>query len=168
MNEPVYLSLGSNMGNSLDNLLQAVAKLDQKGLKVMDVSAVYWSEPVGYLEQPDFLNMVIAAETSVSPEEALDICQDIEREMGRTRTRRWGPRPIDIDILLFGERTIQSEKLAVPHPRLGERAFVLLPLQEVAPEVYTRLQAVLPAQKLVLQITSTDVKIKLQEYGLKF
>lgn len=166
MSETVYLSLGSNMGDSPANLLQAVLKLDQKGLQARDVSGMYLSEPVGFSEQPDFLNMVVAAETSHSPEEALVVCQETEREMGRVRKERWGPRPIDIDIILFGRRVIRTQDLEVPHPRMHERAFVLVPLREIAPQVLAGLETPLPLQKLILQIKSADVKMKLQELGL--
>lgn len=128
----VYLALGSNIGDREQYLRRAVELLQAvPGLSVRKLSAVYETEPVGYEEQPAFLNMVVAAETELSPTQLLDTVLAIEREMGRVRVIRWGPRLIDIDILLYGEEMITLPDLQIPHPRMLERGFVLLPLRDV-------------------------------------
>lgn len=129
----VYLGLGSNLGDRLNHLQQAVEQLQaHPEIRVTRVSSIYETVPVGPVEQPDFLNMVVAAETTLSPEELLSAVQEIEQRLHRVRTIRWGPRTLDIDILLYGDRILQQEGLTVPHPRMEERAFVLIPLLEVA------------------------------------
>lgn len=164
--EKVYLSLGSNLGDSEDNLLQAVCQLDAGGLHVLKVSGIYLSAPVGREEQPNFLNMVLLTETFLGPQEILKVCQDIEDKLGRVRQERWGPRTIDIDILFIGSRQIREEGLEVPHPRLGERAFVLIPLREIDPSKYTELQICVPEQKINLLFSREDVKIRLKNRGI--
>ncbi len=128
-----YLSLGSNQGDKRRNLRGALAALEESGVRVDRVSSVYRTEPVDYAAQPWFYNLAVAAETPLRPRELLDLIQRIEEQMGRVRTRRSGPRPIDIDILLAGERIIRAPRLRVPHPRLEKRNFVLVPLAEIAP-----------------------------------
>jgi len=126
-----YLGLGSNLGERLENLRRAVALLGERGLSVLRSSRVYESDPVGGPPQPDYLNAVIEAETDGSARELLDACLGAEREMGRERGERWGPRVIDIDVLTFGDEHIDEPGLEVPHPRMHERAFVLVPLLEL-------------------------------------
>ncbi|HEX8430623.1 MAG TPA: 2-amino-4-hydroxy-6-hydroxymethyldihydropteridine diphosphokinase [Longimicrobium sp.] len=128
----VLLGLGSNVG---DPGRQLVAAVDALGavLTVTATSSVYRTEPVGFAGQPDFLNLVVVGRTALEPEALLDATQEVERVMGRVRTFRNAPRPIDIDVLAYGARIIRSERLTVPHPALAERAFVLVPLAEVAP-----------------------------------
>ena len=128
----VYLSLGSNLGQRAENLAQALRMLGEK-LKIVQVSAIYETEPVGIREQPWFLNLVCAAETELSPQELLAFFQGIEGKVGRVRERRFGPRLIDIDILFYDGLIIRTPSLEIPHPRLTERAFVLVPLVEIAP-----------------------------------
>ncbi|TMZ46481.1 2-amino-4-hydroxy-6-hydroxymethyldihydropteridine diphosphokinase [Klebsiella pneumoniae] len=129
----VYLGLGSNLGDRLNHLQQAVEQLQaHPEIRVTRVSSIYETVPVGPVEQPDFLNMVVAAETTLAPEELLSAVQEIEQRLHRVRTIRWGPRTLDIDILLYGERVLRQEGLTLPHPRMEERAFVLIPLLEVA------------------------------------
>ncbi len=128
-----YLSLGSNRGDRRRNLRGALAALEESGVRVDRVSSVYRTEPVDFAAQPWFYNLAAAAETPLRPRELLDLIQRIERKMGRVRTRRSGPRPIDIDILLAGKRIIRTPRLRVPHPRLEKRNFVLVPLAEIAP-----------------------------------
>lgn len=114
---------------------EAVKRIDGGGCRVTAVSSLYGTSPVGVEDQPDFLNAVIEVETALSPDELLDLCASIEREMGRERTIRWGPRVIDMDILLYDDLALDSEGLTIPHPRMMERAFVLVPLAEIAPDV---------------------------------
>ena len=129
-----FLGLGSNIEDRLDYLQSAVEALDAHGrIRVDAVSSVYETEPVGGPEQDPYLNIVTRVATLLSPNALLAACQDIERGLGRERTIRWGPRTIDLDILLYGSRRIRRRKLQVPHPRLTERPFALVPLLEVAP-----------------------------------
>jgi 2-amino-4-hydroxy-6-hydroxymethyldihydropteridine diphosphokinase len=163
--EIVYLSLGSNMGNSIEILIQAILALNKAGLKVTEVSSIYLSEPVGLIEQPDFYNMVIVAETLFSPQLVLKKCQEIEKHLGRVRNLRWGPRKIDIDILYYGARIINEKELEVPHPRLKERAFVLVPLKEIDLPLFQKLNIFMPSQNLFLNIEQANVKMMLKEHG---
>ncbi|MCL5774518.1 MAG: 2-amino-4-hydroxy-6-hydroxymethyldihydropteridine diphosphokinase [Firmicutes bacterium] len=126
----VYLGLGSNLGNPGKNLIKAVKKLEES-VKIFKVSSLYKTEPVGVKEQPWFLNCVIMGETGLKPDELFLKIKDIEREIGRTDTRRWGPRVIDIDILFYDKITYDRNNLKIPHPSLRERAFVLIPLIEI-------------------------------------
>lgn len=127
-----YLGLGSNMGDRADNLRQAIRGLhEQPGIRVVGVSAVYETDPVGYVEQDAFLNMAVAVETQRTAEQLLETALSVEKKLGRVRTIRWGPRTIDIDLLLYGNDTIRQEKLIIPHPAMAERAFVLIPLRDV-------------------------------------
>ena len=131
--ETVFLGLGSNIGDRFAHLNRAVALLDgTDGITVEDISSVYQTAPVGP-EQEDFYNVAVRVLTDKSPARLLQVCQRIEDELGRVRTVRWGPRTIDVDILLYGDRVLDDPKLTVPHPRLTERAFALVPLIEVAP-----------------------------------
>lgn len=133
MNES-YLSLGSNMGNRLDMLKTAVRLLmEHPSVEVTAISSLYETDPVGFTDQEPFLNMVVRLETPLPALELLDICQEIERKLNRERLVRWGPRTIDLDILIYNRDNVKSERLTVPHPRMHERAFVLIPLLEVNP-----------------------------------
>ena len=127
------LSLGSNLGDRRENLLRAMAALRRARVKVVDASSVYSTEPVSGPARPWFYNQVIKVESALSPGRLLVLAKKIEREMGRRPARRNGPRKIDIDILLAGRRTFASPKLIIPHPRMAERNFVLIPLKEIAP-----------------------------------
>lgn len=130
----VYLSIGSNIGDREQYLRGAVQALDWlKGIKIVQVSSIYETVPVGYTDQADFLNITIQLETTLEPIALLDACQHIEQTLGRERTIRWGPRTVDLDILLYNQDNIEMERLIVPHPRMTERAFVLIPLLEIAP-----------------------------------
>jgi len=129
-----YISIGSNIGDRLYHLTEAVRALHvHEGLLVTSVSSIYETAPVGFTDQADFLNMVVCVETGLEAQEILVICQEIELELGRIRDIRWGPRSADLDILLYNNDTIETETLIVPHPRMHERAFVLIPLVEIAP-----------------------------------
>ena len=132
--EHVFLALGSNLGDRNNHLESAIEEL-QKYAVLVQRSSIYESEPVGFQEQEPFLNMVCHVTTELLPLELLDTIQRIEIQLGRTRTFRNGPRTIDIDILLYGGHSIHTERLDVPHPRMSKRAFVLLPLAEIAPDV---------------------------------
>jgi 2-amino-4-hydroxy-6-hydroxymethyldihydropteridine diphosphokinase len=129
----VYLGLGSNVGDREANLRSAIERLGTPGLHVLRVSPVYETEPVDYAEQRWFLNLVVEAGTSLLPMQLLARIAGIERSMGRVRAIPKGPRTIDIDILLYGQAVIRSEALEIPHPRMGERRFVLAPLADLAP-----------------------------------
>jgi 2-amino-4-hydroxy-6-hydroxymethyldihydropteridine diphosphokinase len=130
----VYLGLGSNLGNREPNLRRAVKSLLQFS-NSMRCSHLYDTAPVGNLEQPRFLNIVCEMTTALTPEQLLSVAKNLEREMGRFKGPPNGPRPIDIDILFYGDRVINNPYLVIPHPRLETRAFVLLPLTEIAPDV---------------------------------
>jgi len=130
----VYLGLGSNLGDRQGNLKRALEALTGK-VKVVKVSSIYETEPVGFLYQPRFLNAVCKVETGMEPLELLGFVKNIERELGRRQSFRDAPREIDIDILLYGDVVMDTPELTVPHPRMAERAFVLVPLAEIAPGV---------------------------------
>lgn len=128
----VYLGLGSNIGNREKNLSEAIDKINEiDDIEVKIMSKIYETEPVGYLNQGDFLNLVILIATDKSPEELLKSLQKIEEDLKRVREIHWGPRTIDIDILLIENLNINLPELIVPHPRMFERAFVLIPLKDV-------------------------------------
>ena len=131
----VYLSLGSNLGERMENLRAAIAALPGVGVRVRKVSKIYETEPVDYLEQGWFLNCVVEGETEVAAEELLRRLRRMESAMGSAKAFAKGPRVIDLDILFFGEAVMESEELVVPHPRMGERRFVLVPLAEIVPGV---------------------------------
>ena len=133
MGEIAYLSLGSNLGDRAANLRAAVAQLDTAG-RLLAVSAFYETQPVDVPDQPWFLNCVAAIETMKTPRELLQFALRIEAAMGRLRMREKGPRKIDIDIVLFGDRVVDEPGLKIPHPAMHERRFVLEPLVEIAPE----------------------------------
>ena len=133
--QSVYLSLGSNLGDRKKNLDDAIAALSAAGLRLQALSSVYETEPVDYLEQPWFLNRVVHAKTQLDPLALLRALQKIEEGLGRKRTVPKGPRIIDLDILLFGDEIINTPELQVPHPRMLQRRFVLLPLSEIAAKV---------------------------------
>ncbi|MBD0409074.1 2-amino-4-hydroxy-6-hydroxymethyldihydropteridine diphosphokinase [Bacillus sp. 1021] len=134
MNNTAYIGLGSNMGDRERYLRRAVAMLSRHdGVTVSKVSSIYETDPVGYEDQDQFLNMAVEVKTSLTPFELLDVTQSIEAELGRTREIRWGPRTADLDILLYNRENIETERLVVPHPRMYERLFVLVPLKEICP-----------------------------------
>jgi 2-amino-4-hydroxy-6-hydroxymethyldihydropteridine diphosphokinase len=128
-----YLGLGSNLGERRDNLERALEFLSQR-LRLEKVSSIYDSEPVGNIEQPRFLNLACQASTTLSPAGLLALAKGVEAKMGRTGGSG-APRQIDIDILFYGNQVIQTPELVIPHPRLTERAFVLVPLVEIAPDL---------------------------------
>jgi 2-amino-4-hydroxy-6-hydroxymethyldihydropteridine diphosphokinase len=129
-----YLGIGSNLGDRLAHLQAAVDGLQAAG-ELVAVSSVYETEPVGGPEQPRYLNAVVAIDTSLTAREILAIAQRLEHEAARVRAERWGPRTLDVDLLLVGDERVDELDLEVPHPRMWERAFVLAPLADVAPEL---------------------------------
>lgn len=132
-----YIGLGTNIEPRIDYLNKALRLLKKdKRINVLKASSIYQTAPVGYTDQPDFLNMVIEIDTSLIAIDLLDVCQDIEQHLGRKRTIRFGPRTIDLDILVYNQENRQSERLIIPHPRMYERAFVLVPLKEIAPNLH--------------------------------
>ncbi len=135
MNKRVYLSLGSNLGDREAHLRNAIERLGTLGT-VLHISSLYETEPVELTEQPWFLNCAVVLETEKMPKQLLSATQDIERELGRRRPPNLtkGPRPIDIDILLFGNSIVDTPQLVIPHPALHKRRFVLEPLAEIAPD----------------------------------
>jgi 2-amino-4-hydroxy-6-hydroxymethyldihydropteridine diphosphokinase len=130
----VYLGLGSNLGDRARHLAEARRLLAERGVAVRRASRVRETEPYGVTDQPRFLNQVLEVEWAGSPRELLTTAQAVERELGRTPTFRWGPRVIDVDILLFGDRTVREPDLVIPHPGLG-RPFVLVGLRELRPDL---------------------------------
>jgi len=130
-----YLSIGSNLGDRAGLLKRGVEAINaRKGISVSRVSPVYRTEPVGPIEQPDFFNAAVAIETSLGPESLLESLLKIERGFGRVRDRVWGPRTLDLDIILYGKETWSTPALEIPHPRALQRAFVLKPLMDLIPE----------------------------------
>lgn len=130
-----YIALGSNIGDREQHLKNALAKIEELGefVKLEKISSFYNTAPVGYVEQPDFLNAVVKVKTILEPEELLSILQEIENTEGRERKIHWGPRTLDLDILLFDDMVINTDTLVVPHPEMTKRDFVLVPLCEIAP-----------------------------------
>lgn len=131
----VYIALGSNIGNRGENLCRAIALLTEAGVKIKKVSSIYETEPVDYLDQDWFLNSVLEAETQLEPLALLRAMRSIESTMGSKKAFAKGPRLIDLDILLYDDQTIATPDLQVPHPRMLERKFVLVPLVEIAPDL---------------------------------
>ncbi len=129
-----YLGLGSNLGDRKQNLSKALELLSRQ-VAIDQLSSLYETEPVGFKDQPLFLNAVCRITTTLNPEKLLGCVKGIETAIGRTPSFPNAPRPIDIDILFYGERTARSEALTIPHPRLTQRAFVLIPLAEIAPDL---------------------------------
>jgi 2-amino-4-hydroxy-6-hydroxymethyldihydropteridine diphosphokinase len=129
------VGLGSNLGDREDSIREALERLSRRDrIRLIRTSSVYETDPVGVTGQPTFLNAAAHLATELNPAELLEVLQEVEREMGRRRTVRWGPRIIDLDLLLYEDLILDRPHLTVPHPRLARRAFVLVPLAEIAPE----------------------------------
>lgn len=138
MSAPEYrvgIGLGANLGAPAENLRRAVELLREAGLAFDALSSLYVTKPWGVTDQPDFINACALARTTLAPLALLDLFKAIEQAMGRRETRRWGPRVIDIDLLFYEDWSWRDDRLTLPHPALGERAFVLLPLAEIAPDM---------------------------------
>lgn len=150
----VYLALGSNLGERMENLRAAVTRLAPP-VTVTRVSPVYETEPWGVTEQPRFLNLVLEGETELEPLALLAVVKRVERELGRVETIRYGPRLIDLDILLYDDLIFEHDELQIPHPRMHERRFVLVPLAEIAPQArHPRLKK--SARELLAQLPAND------------
>lgn len=146
-----YLGLGGNLGEPAAAMAESLRLLDARvDLSVICVSSLYRTPPWGVTAQPDFLNCVAAVDTDLSARELLQLCLDTEKILKRVRAERWGPRLIDIDLLLYGSDQINEDDLQVPHPRMMERAFVLAPLAEIAPEI------LLDGQVVARRLQDTD------------
>ena len=129
-----YVGLGANLGDREATMRRAIELLGRDGIEVVAVSEFRETDPVGYVDQPRFLNAVVAVETELTPRELLDRLLAVERELGRTRAGpRYGPRTIDLDLLLYGDEVVDEPGLTVPHPRLAERRFALEPLADLDP-----------------------------------
>lgn len=126
-----FLGLGANLGDRDANLQAAVDGLRARGVRALRSSSVYETEPVGGPPQPPYRNAVVEVETDLSPHALLDVCQAVEAALGRVRDERWGPRTIDIDLLDCEDLRVDDDRLTLPHPRMGERAFVLVPLADL-------------------------------------
>ena len=131
-----YIALGSNLDDPLSQVRQAMTELQELAeSRLISVSSLYRSKPMGPAEQPDYINAVAAIDTGLSPHALLDALQAIEQAHGRVRKgERWGPRTLDLDVLLYGEQVIDDQRLIIPHPGIAERAFVLYPLSEITSE----------------------------------
>ena len=146
----VYVSIGTNMGEREENLKLAVKLLTEaEHIQVEAVSSIYETAPVGFVDQASFFNIAVRLTTSLSAADMLKTCQYIEQELGRVREFRWGPRSIDLDILLYNHENIETESLIVPHERMYERAFVLVPLMEIAQADTTQLVGAQKALQLM-------------------
>ncbi|MDO8827892.1 2-amino-4-hydroxy-6-hydroxymethyldihydropteridine diphosphokinase [Methylophaga sp.] len=144
-----YIGLGSNLENPLQQIKTAIEDLQSVAdINIVSVSSLYQSPPMGPADQPDYINAVLALETSLNPHQLLDALQSVEQLHGRVRKRHWGERTLDLDILLYGDQILDDERLQVPHPGMRERAFVLYPLAEIAPDILIpgigALQEILP------------------------
>jgi 2-amino-4-hydroxy-6-hydroxymethyldihydropteridine diphosphokinase len=135
MNNGIFLLLGTNLGDRSQHLATARALIEARAGKIIKTSAIYQTAAWGKTDQPDFYNQVIEIESILSPDELLKTTLGIEEEMGRVRTEVWGARTIDIDILLYSDIMVEREHLIIPHPRMNNRKFTLIPLAEIAPEV---------------------------------
>jgi 2-amino-4-hydroxy-6-hydroxymethyldihydropteridine diphosphokinase len=132
--KPLFLLIGSNLGNRKAYLEMAINLIDYRIANIAQRSSVFETAPWGNTEQPHFLNQVLMLKSNFHPEELLMICKNIEKSVGRVVTERWGPRIIDIDILLYGDMTYQSSILKIPHPMMQDRMFTMVPLAEIAPD----------------------------------
>lgn len=156
-----YLGLGSNLGDRRRNIEDAIKLMAQrKDIKVREVSSLYETEPVGYENQRWFINGVLKVETTLKPRELLEALKEIEEALNRKRDLRWGPRTVDLDILLYDDKKIEAQDFVIPHPEMHRRAFVLVPLAEIAPDLIhsvmgrsiSELLADLPQTKVVKRI----------------
>ncbi len=149
------LGLGGNIGDPVAAFAVALARLrTHAAVEVKATSSVWRTAPWGKLDQPEFRNMAVLVETSLAADDLLVLCLAIERESGRERRERWGPRTLDIDILTYGKATIERPGLQIPHPRIAERAFVLAPLAEIAPDIVIGKRSV---ARLLAAIASDDI-----------
>ncbi len=160
----VFIGLGSNLGDRKKNIDNSIRLLHDPGgnnnIEILDRASYYETEPVGPI-QPWFINTAIKIETSLSPEEILSKCKEVERRIGRVDSFRWGPRLVDLDLLLFEDRVLSSERLEIPHPQMEKREFVLRPLIELEPElIHPELN--IPLKELLTKTEEDKKVIKLQ------
>lgn len=153
----VYLALGTNIEPREDHLNQALGYLQNEHITILQQSSIYETAPVGYTDQSDFLNMAVKIQTEFSPVQLLDFCQNVEMKLGRKRVIRFGPRTIDLDILLYNNENIHGERLVIPHPRMHERAFVLVPLHEISPDYIIPEQGK-SVEELMSELPRSDIK----------
>lgn len=147
-----YIGLGANLGDREANINRALVEIARSaGCKLTRVSSIYETEPVGFRDQPDFLNAVAEIETDLRPRELMAVLSEIERRIGRKEIFKWGPRIVDLDILLYGDQSLKEDNLEIPHPEMRQRAFVLTPLAEIAPQVRH------PASGLTAQEMSAEI-----------
>jgi 2-amino-4-hydroxy-6-hydroxymethyldihydropteridine diphosphokinase len=133
---PAFIALGANLGDPVAQLREAAQRLrDTAGLHSVQLSPIYFSAPVGVVDQPRFANAAVRLETSFTAHELLAVCHSVEHAMGRVRTIRWGPRTIDLDLIFFGTLRLTDDVLTLPHPRWSERAFVVQPIYDLAPDL---------------------------------
>ena len=131
-----YLGLGSNLGDKQKHITEAISKISKlKSVEITKTSSIIATKPYGKTDQPDFLNCVIETDTNLLPEDFLEKCLNIENQLGRIRKDKWGPRTIDIDLLFYGDKIINTELLVLPHPELHKRKFVLTSLNELCPDL---------------------------------
>lgn len=162
MGNKVYIGLGSNLGDRQARLQEAREKIaGMPGTVIRKLSSLYLTEPWGYHEQGEFINQVVEIETILSPEELLACLQEIEIKMGRQHVGKWGPRIIDLDILLYGDQVINLPELKVPHPYMRQRLFVLIPLQEMDPKI------VFPEDGMTIKEVLNSVLGREKQYGIK-
>lgn len=155
----IYLALGSNIEPRETYLAKALDALNAyQQITIVKKSSVYKTAPVGYTDQADFLNMVVEVDTSLLPLALLDVCQAIEKQLGRKRDIRFGPRTIDLDILMYNQENRETERLTLPHPRMLERAFVLIPLGEIAPELIIPATGDKRVQDYIEALPERDIK----------
>ena len=130
-----YLALGSNLGERLEQMCSALELLEAEDVVIVNASPVYQNRAIGMGDADPFLNAVVEVQTQLEAEALLDVCLAVENKLGRVRTGGWAPRTIDIDVLIFGQTRVETERLHLPHPRIAERDFVLQPLADIAPDL---------------------------------
>ncbi len=131
----VFLGLGSNIGDRKRNILKAVEEFERNGQKILKISSIYETKPWGFEKQRKFLNAAVKMKTFLTASDLLALCKYIENKIGRKKSFRWGPRKVDLDILFYGKKKVNTEKLKIPHPEIKNREFVLNPLKEIAPDL---------------------------------
>lgn len=164
--ETVFIGFGANIGPILSNFSRAVRSIS-KISRVLAVSSLYESDPVGVENQPKFTNAVLKAETELEPFELLDFLKAVEKEIGRKKAARWGPRVIDLDIILYGKLVMDSDSLMIPHPGVSERRFVLEPLLEIEPEAVHPATGV-PLKDSLERVGSAQAVSKIEDLGTFF
>lgn len=150
-----YLALGSNLGERLEQMRTALKLLRAEGVTIVAASPVYQNRAIGMGDADPFLNAVVEVQPELEPEALLDVCLAVENQLGRVRTGGWSPRTIDIDVLIYGEAKVETERLHLPHPRIAERDFVLKPLVDIAPDVELQGQ---PVKVLLQQLSHVELE----------